>query len=336
MEQPLQAYITRNPAKRTVLTMPDYSIFYRRSVGTDRIAQELPKFDIFVSAFNSSDRVGRVFNEVRAQKKIWHIHPEYGYKPLDEPAGFVKAQPDKIDEIAQVDALLAAVGDLRGKSLCIDITGFMRHVLVFLVAKIAHMGVREFTALYSEPMCYSKQEDTVFSTTTSGITRPVRGMAGSNFSHGTDYLIIAAGYDHKLISEVTNHKDNLTVYPLFAFPSLSPDFYQQSAIRASESGDVALEGAWIVNRRFAPANDPFSTASILSDIVYEIDRKGYPANIYLSPLSTKVQALGFALFWQLEGKARGAVSMLLPECVTYSRETSSGLKRLWTYTVELS
>ena len=316
--------------------MPDYSIFYRRPVRTDRIAQELPKFDIFVSAFNSSDRVGRVFNEVRAQKKIWHIHPEYMYSPLDEPTGFMKAQPDKIDEIAQVDALLAAVGDLSGKSLCIDITGFMRHVLVFLVAKIAYMGVREFTALYSEPMCYTKQEDTIFSTTTSGITRPVRGMAGSNSSQGTDYLIIAAGYDHKLISEVTNHKDNLTVYPLFAFPSLSPDFYQQSAIRASESGDAALEGAWITNRRFAPANDPFSTASILSDIVREIDRKSIHPNIYLSPLSTKVQALGFALFWQLEGKARGAVTMLLPECLTYSRETTSGLKRLWTYTVELS
>lgn len=315
--------------------MLDYSIFYRRPIGTDRIAQELPKFDIFASAFNSSDRVGRVFNEVRAHKKIWHIHPEYKYAPLDEPVGFLKAQPSAIDEVAQVNALLAAMGDLSGKSLCIDITGFMRHVLTFLVAKIAHMGISEFTALYSEPMYYTKQEDTIFSTTTSGVPRPVMGMAGSNSSLGTDYLIIGAGYDHKLISEVTNQKD-ITVYPLFAFPSLSPDFYQQSAIRASESGAVALEPAWIVNRRFAPANDPFSTASILHDIVYEIDRKNIQANIYLSPLSTKVQALGFALYWQLEGKARGAVTMLLPECLTYSRETSSGLKRLWTYTIELS
>lgn len=316
--------------------MPDYSIYYRRPIGTERIAQELPQFDIFVSAYNSSDRVGRVFNEVRAQTKIWHIHPEYQYSPLDEPAGFLKSQPSAIDEVAQVNTLLDAMGDLNGKSICIDITGFMRHVLVFLVAKIAHMGICEFTALYSEPMYYTKQEDTVFSTTTSGVPRPVKGMAGSNSSLGTDYLIIGAGYDHKLISEITNQKDNLTVYPLFAFPSLSPDFYQQSAIRASESGAVALEPAWIINRRFAPANDPFSTASIIHDIVYEIDRKNIHANIYLSPLCTKVQALGFALFWQLEGKDRGAVTMLLPECLTYSRETSSGLKRLWTYTIEFS
>jgi hypothetical protein len=316
--------------------MIDYSIFYRRSVKTNRIDKELPIFDIFISAFNSSDRVGLVFSSVRARRKIWHIHPEYRYSPLDEPTGFPKVQPGNIDEISQVDALLTEIGDLAGMSLCIDITGFMRHVLVFLVAKLAHSGIREFAALYSEPATYVKHEDTIFSTTTSGIVRPVRGMAGSNHSHGTDYLIMAVGYDHKLISEVTNHKDNLTVYPLFAFPSLSPEMYQQSAIRASKSGDVALEGAWITNRKFAPANDPFSTAGVVSEVVREIDRLGISANIYLSPLSTKVQALGFALFWQLEGRSRGAVTMLLPECLTYSRETSVGLKRLWTYTIELS
>lgn len=316
--------------------MPDYSIFYRRPVGTNRIAQELQVYDIFVSAFNSSERVGKVFNDVRALKKIWLIHPEYKYSPLEEPVGFPKVRPESSDEIVQIEALLTEMGDLGDKTVCVDITGFMRHVLVFLLAKLAHMGVREFTALYSEPMYYAKQEHTVFSTTTSGIIRPVRGMAGSNSSQASDYLIIAVGYDHKLISEVANHKDNSTVYPLFAFPSLSPDMYQQSAIRASESGEIALEGAWITNRRFAPANDPFSTAGIVSDIVREIDRKNKPANIYLSPLSTKVQALGFALFWQLEGKARGAVTVLLPECLTYSRETSTGLKRLWTYTIELN
>lgn len=112
--------------------------------------------------------------------------------------------------------------------------------------------------------------------------------------------------------------------------------YQQSAERASQSGDVAIERDWIANRKFAPANDPFSTAGVVGDIVAGIDKTGIPANIYLSPLSTKVQALGFAIYWQLEGRSRGATTILLPECLTYSRETSVGLKRLWTYTVELA
>lgn len=316
--------------------MLDYSIFFRRPVGIDKIRRELPPFDIFVSAYNSSDRVGRVFSEIRADRKIWLIHPEYKYEPIEEPDGFTKVCPNGIDEISQVDSLLADIGDLSGKTLCVDITGFMRHVLVFLVAKLAHLGVAEFTALYSEPLEYVKQENTTFSTATAGIPRPVKGMGGSHHSLGRDYLIIAVGYDHKLISEVTNHKDSSSVYPLFAFPSLSPDMYQQSAVSASNSGDIALGDEWISNRRFAPANDPFSTASILSEIVHDIDRKETFANIYLSPLSTKVQALGFAIYWQLEGRNRGATTMLLPECLTYSRETSIGLKRLWTYTIELS
>lgn len=315
--------------------MKDYSIFYRRPVRTDRITHELPVFDIFVSAFNSSDRVGKVFREVHAKRKIWLIHPEYKYTPIEEPTEAIKVRPIDLDEVVQVDSLLNEMGDLSGKKICIDITGFMRHVLVFLVAKMAHNGVPNFTALYSEPSIYSDQEDTAFSTTTSGEPRPVRGMAGSNFSNEIDYLILAVGYDHKLINEVTNHKDGSIVYPVFAFPSLSPDFYQQSAIRASNSGDVTGKPEWSTNRRFAPANDPFSTAGIVNEVIREIDKKGESANIYLSPLSTKAQALGFALFWVLEGKKRGAVTMLLPECLTYSRETSSGLKRLWTYTIEL-
>lgn len=315
--------------------MSDYSLFYRRSINTDRIAKELPQFDIFVSAFNSSDRVGQVFHTVRASRKVWLVHPEYVYAPIDEPVGFATVKPDDINEIAQVGALLDELGDLNGKSLCIDITGFMRHVLTFLIAKLAHLKVSGFTAVYSEPMFYKAQERTAFSTTTSGVVRPVRGMAGSNHSTAQDFLIIAVGYDHKLISEVATYKDNSKVYPIFAFPSLSADMYQQSAIRAADSGEVALDVGWISNRKFAPANDPFATAAVVDEVVKEIDKKVPRANIYLSPLSTKVQALGFALYWQLVGRQRGGVTVLLPECLTYSRETSSGLKRLWAYEVEL-
>jgi hypothetical protein len=316
--------------------MIDYSIFFRRPVCVDRMSRELPRFDIFVSAFDSSKRVRQVFSEIRALQKIWLIHPEYCYSDVEEPTGFPKVKPSRRDEVTQVGELLAEMGNLYGKTICIDITGMMRHVLMFLVAKLAHMGVKEFTALYSEPDAYMKQEETTFSTTTSGLPRPIRGMGGSSHSAGRDHLIIAVGYDHKLINEVANHKDSSAVYPVFGFPSLSADMYQQSAVRASQSGDIALERDWVSNRKFAPANDPFSTANVVSEIVREIDRKGGAANVYLSPLSTKAQALGFAVYWQLEGRFRDPTIMLLPECLTYSRETSIGLKRVWTYTVELT
>jgi len=314
--------------------MPDYSIYYRRSIRVDKISAELEKFDIFVSAFNSSDRIGRVFSEIRADRKVWLIHPEYQYTPIDLPTGQEVVTSLVVDEVVQVKTLLDHLGEIQGKSLCIDATGFMRHVLTFLMLKLASMNLTEFTVLYSEPQAYKKQENTAFSTKTSGVVRPVRGTGGSPNPNARDVLIIGVGYDSKLISEVAAHKDGAEVYPLFAFPSLSPDMYQQSAIRAAYSGEVAVPEQWITKRRFAPANDPFSTAAVVHSIVDEVDRRETSANIYLSPLATKVQTLGFALYWQMEGRRRGGVSILLPECSIYSRETTTGLKRLWSYTIE--
>ncbi|PIF76653.1 hypothetical protein CLU95_3821 [Variovorax sp. 54] len=315
--------------------MIDYAVFYRRPIQVERISKELPRFDILVSAFNSSDRVSGVFSGINSVRKIWLIHPEYQYLPVDLPEGHELVHPTSTDEVVQVNALLAQMGDLNGKSICVDITGFMRHVLVFLTAKFENLGLHQFTAVYSEPQTYLKQEHTSFSTTTSGVVRPVRGLGPSTTGSAKEFLILGVGYDDRLISEVANNKDGSVVFPVFAFPSLSPDMYQQSAIRAAASGEVALRSDWVGNRRFAPANDPFSTANTLSAIVNEIDRKGGANNIYLSPLSTKVQALGFSIYWLFEGRSRGAVSIIFPECLTYSRETSIGLKRLWTYTVEL-
>ncbi|SEF70703.1 hypothetical protein SAMN05216403_106106 [Nitrosospira multiformis ATCC 25196] len=313
----------------------DYACFYRRSVSATRIVNEIPFFDIFVSAFNSSDRVRVVFDQIRANKKIWLIHPEYGYLPLEEPSGGEVVRPLNLDEVGQVNSLISAMGDLTNKTLCIDVTGFMRHVLAFLIVKLAYLGLREFQAVYSEPQYYMKHEDTHFTTTTSGTVRPVRGMAGSNSSTSRDYLLLGVGFDNRLVNEVASTHDNAVVFPIFAFPSLSPDMYQQSVIRAAESGEVALSNDWRTNRRFAPANDPFATAAVIQEIVRDIDRKEVGANIYLSPLATKVQVLGFTIFWILEGRARSRVSLILPECVTYARETSSGINRLWVYTVEM-
>jgi hypothetical protein len=181
---------------------------------------------------------------------------------------------------------------------------------------------------------YAKQEETVFTTTTSGVVRPVRGMYGSP-GPGSDHLLIAVGYDHQSIAEVSSCKDGVRGHPMFAFPSLSADMYQQSALRASQSGDIALRDEWINNRLFAPANDPFATAAVISERIHAIDAASPTENVYLAPLSTKAQTLGMSLYWHLEGQLRGRCTVLLPECLTYSRETSKGIRRLWRYDVEL-
>jgi len=144
----------------------EYSIFYRRCIHVDHLAKELGQFDVFISAYNSSDRVKIAFDSISAQQKIWLIHPEYQYAQIEHPVGHTVVAPLMGDEVSQIDNLLAAVPNINAISLCIDITGFMRNSLAFLIPKLAHLGVKSFVAIYSEPISYSKQEATLFTTTT--------------------------------------------------------------------------------------------------------------------------------------------------------------------------
>ena len=88
-----------------------------------------------------------------------------------------------------------------------------------------------------------------------------------------------------------------------------------------------------IDRFFAPANDPFITAATLSEIVRLRERHGPITNLYLSPLATKPQALGFALYYLAECVGKNA-SILFPISTRYERETSTGLSRVWKYTVQ--
>jgi hypothetical protein len=43
------------------------------------------RLDVFISAFNSSERVRKVFDQVSAGTKRWFISPEYGYRSDELP-----------------------------------------------------------------------------------------------------------------------------------------------------------------------------------------------------------------------------------------------------------
>jgi hypothetical protein len=110
--------------------------------------------------------------------------------------------------------------------------------------------------------------------------------------------------------------------------------YQENVLNAYQASDaVGRNKTFDVSQFFAPANDPFITASTLREIVAERRALGPISNLYLSPLATKPQALGFALFY-LGECARTCTSILFPISTAYSRETSVGLSRVWMYTVE--
>jgi hypothetical protein len=150
------------------------------------------------------------------------------------------------------------------------------------------------------------------------------------------FFFLGAGYDHELIARVAESKEHARKLQIFGLPSLRADMYQENILRAHRASEAIGGGEELspINY-FAPANDPFVTADVLGEIVRAANAKRTITNLYLSPLATKPQVLGFCLYYLAEWRSKPG-SMLFPFCRRYSRETTKGLSRIWKYSVELS
>lgn len=317
--------------------MTDYSIFYRRQLPIDKYWPPECKWDVFISAFNSSDRVNAVFEKVSAHQKDWFVFREYGYKPNEHPLGTVYAfdtvdEAEFISDYINIQKAILQRNDIR---ICIDITGFIKPYAMFLVKSLADAKISQLDIIYSEPFSYTKKEETQFS---DEIVREVRQVAGFEGIHeldtSKDVLITNVGYDHELIKQTAVFKDHALKIQIFGFPPLRPDMYQGNVLRVARAAETAgVHAGEDPHNFFAPANDPFITANVLSNIVQGQENKKGISNLYLCPLATEAQALGFTLFYLTECNKK-AVSMIYPFCFSYPRSTSSGMSRVWQYTVE--
>ena len=318
------------------MELDEYSIFYRDTVSLGELATA--EYCIFVSGFNPSDRVVRVFEAVGASRKLWVVHPEYGFGSCDLPAHhesdifFGREDQDEAEFCRELLAFAGIDGSVD-RRLCVDITGLMRPHLMHLLLLLSRTGIRGFDCIYSEPLSYAQRERTEFSKGGVRETRQVRGFEGlATPDSVSDLLVIGAGYDDQLISEVAQYKDSATKVLVLGFPSLRADMYQQNLLRVARSSEALGEvpRRW---RYFAPAFDPFGTASVLARIADEQIAPAGEGGLYLSPLATKAQALGFALFFVFEGATRSA-SVIFPFSNGYERETGRGLARTWRYVIE--
>jgi hypothetical protein len=314
-----------------------YNIFYKAELPLDgRFGGR--SWDVYLSAYNLSERVKIIFDRISARKKYWLVHNEYGFTE-DElpPANVFRSIHD--NEAPFILDLCRHIKDdcgvaLKDLDLCIDITGFMRPHLLFLAMYLHDIGVRKYDVIYSEPQRYAKKENTTFSE--GGITvRQIAGFEGYNSpDQSNDFLIIGSGYDSRLIKAVAEVKDKADKVQIYGLPSLRADMYQENVLNAYKAADaIGRNKLFDKDSFFAPANDPFITAEALHEIVEQRNRWGPISNLYLSPLATKPQALGFALFYLAEYRS-GYASILFPVSTRYSQETSTGLSRVWQYTVE--
>jgi hypothetical protein len=315
--------------------MIDYTVLYK---GELPVAGDWPnhtRWDLFISAYTAAERVRLVFEKACAGAKHWLVFPEYRLAAAAIPAGAFNFASR--DEAEFVKAFWEArVGDVQGKTIGIDITGFIRPYLIFFLRWLAEMGVKRFEAIYSEPVIYSKREKTRFSGEAVQEVRQVAGYEGShNPDTSNDYLIIGAGYEHPLIAQVAENKQLSKKIQLFGLPSLRADMYQENVLNAHRAEEaVGRHSGDEATSFFAPANDPFVTASVLREVVSRIDARSRITNLYLSPLATKPQVLGFALYYLTERRGT-PTSVIFPFCESYNPETTAGVSRIWRYTVEL-
>jgi hypothetical protein len=293
-------------------------------------------WDLLISAFNSSARVREPFATMHAARKCWLLHAEYGYTPEELPSD---AEILRSGGTTESDFIIEALGSVLDPALhprlAVDITGFMRPHLLFLVVYLKSRGYKRFDALYTEPSHYKRKAETIFS---SSVTE-VRQVAGYEGVHGSDVsndvLLVGVGYDHELISSVISHKSGARLVQLLSLPSLSADMYQESLLRFDRVSDAPPAHVPDEQVCFASANDPFVTAASIAEAVQRLNERNRITNLYLSPLATKPQTLGFALYYVREA-AGGACSVVFPFSKSYSKETSMGRGRSWLYSVDLS
>ncbi|MDB2463120.1 hypothetical protein N9W61_03370 [Algibacter sp.] len=197
--------------------------------------------------------------------------------------------------------------------------------------------IKKINIIYSDPETYIKKENTNFSDSFLDVKQIVGCQGNHNPNTDNDVLIIGAGYDDKRISDVAINKANAMKIQVFGFPSLQPDMFQENILRAYKAEESSMVGdlSFIDSNHsiFAPANDPFITAQLISEFVKKENERKEISNLYLSPLATKSQALGFTLFYVFECLDK-PVSIIFPYYERYTRETSKGIAKIWLYTLE--
>ncbi|MGO9022459.1 MAG: hypothetical protein ACLQVJ_29330 [Syntrophobacteraceae bacterium] len=315
--------------------MIDYSIYYKTSLSISLPWPEENRWDVFISAYTSAERVLRVFDKVDADSKHWLVLPEYQFDSNGLPPNSFH-----FHDVGQEAQCISDFWDNckidTGMSICVDTTGFIRPYLVFFIGWLVAKGLHHVDLLYSEPIHYEKKERTAFSGPNIIDIRQVAMFEGIHSPDTTnDVLIINAGYEDNLISLVAEYKNNARKVLLLGFPSLRADMYQENVLRTRLAEEAIGLRPEIGNTSIlAPAYDPFVTANVLKKHIDDLNARKPITNLYICPLATKPQLIGCTLHYLFELKDKPC-SIIFPFSDSYSRKTGIGISRIWKYTLEL-
>lgn len=309
----------------------DYNYFKKVRYDSVEKLSEMEEYDCLISSYTEADRVKEISKMIPC-KETWWVCTDELNKPEEKEGTRLFQMTDESD-----GGICAALLSTGYKRLCVDITGFVIPQLLLLLRFFQIRGFTSLDIIYTEPNRYKNNENTLFSDTPLEV-RQIMGYAGQHVSDmRNDLLIIAAGYDHSRIIDVASAKKSAKKKVLlFGFPPTSPGMFQENILRAYQA-ETAVGTDCFKNMDmniFAPANDPFSTAQALKDYM-EHKRLNNFTNVYFSPLASKPQALGMALFYMWEKGWNREWSIIYPFCNIYNDDTATGISRIWKYEVEL-
>lgn len=314
--------------------MTDYTIYYKERMSVEEFESRSETYDVSISGFEDNERSEMSFAKTKASRKMRFAFPEHGYTQSDVPNDVIVLDDDD-QALAVIRAIDLAIGS-GAQTLCLDITSILSHYVLVFVRFLWERGIQRFDVVYGEPTRYVDCEETQFS---DGAVTDVVQAPGFEGVHepfaDDDLLVVSVGYDHALVASVASAKDHAKKVQIYGFPSLRPDMYQEGLLRAQKAAEaIGGKSAGPSNIRYAPASDPFVTASVVSEVVARHRKKFPNANVYLAPLATKAQTLGFAIYYICEC-LEGPTSILHPTFRTYSRTTSEGISGFWKFVVEL-
>jgi hypothetical protein len=253
--------------------MISYDYFYRGQLPLDRPWEG--NWDLFISAWDGSERVRESLQLASAPLKINLIHPEYGVPEGELPPGrnFVLLGDEADGILAFVQHLKEQGVDLTNRRIGLDITGMLRPHIAFLTKMLRAQGVEQFDVIYSEPTSYPDRENTKFTSGDVIEVREIIGFEGRNtITSSREVLVLAPGFDDALLREIVSHKEHATKVEIFRLPSLQPDMYQHNVLKAL-GPDTPLPEETSDFRHFATASDPFAMAGELSAIVAHHKRR---------------------------------------------------------------
>ncbi|WP_301347219.1 hypothetical protein [Aliarcobacter butzleri] len=303
-------------------------------------------FDIFISAFNNEQMVLNVYEKIKSKQKFWLVLPEYKFTDnetrLLKNAYFFKENYNSLLELNCIKNMFNqfAIEDIKNKKICIDITGFIKPYMIFLIEYLYELGLDKIDIIYSEPKTYEKKGSTPFSKDILDV-RAIRNFNDySGQQRKNDLTIINVGYDYKLVDKVIGDKKPKNKRILIGFPSLQPNMYQENIINLKQSMDLnedLKEDEFI----YAAANNPYSTAKNISISITKYLNNKFNTkieNISLIPLATKAQTLGMILFYIFEKNKYDNMDINLnfiyPFTESYSSTAGIGLSKVNLYEIE--